>query len=93
MVSNGGIICCENPRAVRQLSSPANGASYALNQQVVVNFNCFDSGSGVASCSGSGGNNMQVITMSALGSGSFTVTGLDRAGNTTVVTLTYTVHP
>jgi hypothetical protein len=73
-------------------TSPQNGANYALGQQVVVSFNCFDtSGSGVASCSGSGGANTEVIVMNTPGPGSFTVTGVDRAGNTTVVTHNYTV--
>jgi len=73
-------------------TSPANNGSYTLNQQVVVNFTCFDTGSGMSSCSGSGGSNTQVIRMSTPGSGSFTVTGVDLAGNTTTVTHTYNVH-
>jgi hypothetical protein len=47
-------------------TSPASGGSYTLNQQVVVNFSCFDTGSGIATCSGSGGNNTQVVTIRCL---------------------------
>jgi hypothetical protein len=73
------------------LSTPADGASYALNQTVKASFSCSDNGgSGVARCTGTMRNRETIDTASS-GSKTFTVTAIDRAGNTVTVTRHYTV--
>ena len=73
------------------LSSPADGATYTLGQQVPASFSCDDhGGSGLNGCKGdlAGG---ALLDTSSLGSHSFTVTSYDRAGNVGHETHTYNV--
>ena len=72
------------------ISSPA-GTLYTLNQAVTASYSCTDSGSGIASCSGTAPNGAKIDTASA-GSKSFTVNASDRAGNTKSSGVSYTVN-
>jgi hypothetical protein len=72
------------------LVTPANGAEYMVGEVVVVDYRCSDSGSGIAECQGTQPNGSLIDTTTP-GSRTFTVTATDNAGNTTVVTHTYTV--
>ena len=58
------------------LTTPPNGAVYVLGQNVTAAFGCTDSGSGVATCSGTAANGSAVDT-STLGPKSFTVNSTD----------------
>ncbi|MCB0996675.1 MAG: hypothetical protein KDB21_16390, partial [Acidimicrobiales bacterium] len=73
---------------VLEIVSPADGAVYELGSTVVADFWCSDLD--LASCVGTVANGDAVDT-SATGSFSFTVTGTDASGNSTVVTHSYTV--
>jgi hypothetical protein len=73
------------------LSSPADGATYTLGQQVSTSFWCDDhGGSGLTGCKGDLANGASLDT-SSVGSHSFTVTSYDRAGNVGHETHTYSV--
>ena len=74
------------------LSAPAEGATYALNQDVKASYSCGDEagGSGLASCEGTAADGASVDTSSA-GQKTFTVTATDNAGNHNSITRTYTV--
>jgi hypothetical protein len=73
------------------LSSPADGATYTLGQQVWTSFSCDDhNGSGLNGCKGDVPNGAPLDT-SSLGSHTFTVTSYDRAGNIGHATHTYSV--
>ena len=73
------------------LTTPPEGAVYTQGQSVTADFACSDSGgSGLASCAGTAASGSAVDT-SALGGRDFSVTAMDGAANTTVVTHTYTV--
>jgi tetratricopeptide (TPR) repeat protein len=67
-------------------------AEIALGAVAVVDYDCSDAGSGVVSCVGSPTAGTPIDT-NALGSGSFTVTATDDAGNTTTQTFGYEVVP
>ena len=71
---------------------------YPLDKAVTAKFKCVDKQSGIDTCTGtqSSGTNPLVsgttkLDTSTLGSHSVTVTGKDKAGNVTVVTVHYTV--
>ncbi len=72
------------------LSSPGDGGFFGLDQSVVAEFECVDAGSGVASCTGDVASGSLIDTSTA-GVHTFTVTGVDDVGNTTVVSHTYSV--
>lgn len=74
------------------LQAPAEGATYALDQDVEAGYSCVDEtgGSGLKSCVGTAADGAPVDTSSA-GQKSFTVTATDNAGNSSSVTHTYTV--
>lgn len=74
------------------LSTPAEGASYKLNQWVKASYSCADDpgGSGVARCSGNARNRDLIDTFS-VGAKTFSVTATDRAGNNVTVVRHYTV--
>jgi len=74
------------------LGSPAQGATYALEQYVKADYSCQDEegGSGLKSCEGTVANGTSIDTASA-GQKSFTLTATDNAGNTSSVIHTYTV--
>jgi hypothetical protein len=64
--------------------------AYEQNAAVTVNFVCADTGSGVASCTGTLANGSPLNTHTA-GTFSFTVTAIDNAGNSATRTVTYKV--
>ena len=72
------------------LTTPANGAEYFLDAEILADYACSDEGSGVASCVGDVAVGSAIDT-STLGSYDFTVTATDNAGNSASVTHTYTV--
>ncbi len=74
------------------ISSPAAGRVYFVGESVLADYGCSDEagGSGIASCDGPvrpGG----AISTTTTGSFTFTVTAMDRAGNATQRTVTYSV--
>ena len=72
------------------VTTPPNGASYALGAVVNAAYTCNDNvgGSGVATCVGPVPSGSPIDT-SSLGSHSFTVTSTDISGNTGSFTRTY----
>ncbi len=72
------------------LTSPIDGASFALGSTAAAAFSCADGGSGMATCTGSVANGAPLDTSSA-GPHTFTVQAADATGNTASVTVTYTV--
>jgi hypothetical protein len=74
------------------LSTPANGAVYALNSVVTASYACADVLSGVAQCSGTLTNGAPLNTTQRATHEAFTVTGKDKAGNATQVTYYYSVN-
>jgi hypothetical protein len=73
------------------IASPSDGASFTQGASVAASYTCSDDdGSGVASCTGSVGNDAPIDTGS-VGPKTFTVTALDNAGNENHQTVTYTV--
>jgi Tol biopolymer transport system component len=74
-----------------EIQTPREGASYSLGQPVTVDFSCSDgTGSGVAECEGERPNGAPLDT-SSIGTHTFHVVALDRAGNSRFETSTYTV--
>ena len=72
------------------VTSPTAGATVAKGATVLADYACTDGGSGVASCDGDVADGAAIDTSTA-GEQTFTVTGTDEVGNTTVETVTYTV--
>jgi len=73
------------------LTSPADGATYVLGQQVWAFFSCDDgNGSGMNGCRGNLPSGSQLDT-SSLGTKTFGVTAYDRAGNVAHETHSYSV--
>ncbi len=72
------------------LNTPANGATFLLNQVVNADFSCTDSLSALASCVGSVLNGSAIDT-SSVGSKSFSVNASDNAGNTSSASASYSV--
>lgn len=72
------------------ITTPADGASYQLNSVISASFACADGGSGPDTCAGTAANGASIDTASA-GAKSFVVTATDAAGNSTSVTVHYTV--
>lgn len=72
------------------ITSPTQGASYTLGQQVAASYTCADGGSGVAVCAGTVASGASIDTAS-VGPKSFTVVASDAAGNTATKTVTYSV--
>jgi len=73
------------------LTTPANGASYAIGQAVTARFACTDGGSGVQSCAGTLADGATVPTDTP-GTFTFTVDARDEVGNPSQVRVTYTVR-
>ncbi len=71
-----------------QINSPSG--VYVIGETVVADFECTDSGSGIASCVGTAANGDPIDTSSP-GTAMFSVTATDLAGNETTVTATYAV--
>lgn len=72
------------------IASPTT-TSYLLNQVVTASYSCADSGSGVATCTGSVANGATLDT-STVGPHSFTVQATDQAGNAASQSVTYRVN-
>jgi hypothetical protein len=72
--------------------TPAPGAVYARNQVVLASYWCADALSGVATCAGPVADAQPIDTSRRLAKGRFTVTAVDRAGNTTRKTVVYSVR-
>ncbi len=74
------------------ISTPFDGATFIKGQSVLANYSCEDEtgGSGLASCTGTVVNGAPIET-SIVGSHTFTVTGIDIAGNSATVTKTYSI--
>jgi hypothetical protein len=74
------------------LSTPADGAVFAVGAAISVSYTCVDEqlGTGIASCVGDLPDGATLDT-SLLGTFGFAVTGTDNAGNVTTVTSTYTI--
>ena len=75
------------------VSTPTNGAAYALGANVIADYSCSDEvgGSGVASCDGTVADGAAIDTSSP-GAHSLSVVATDRAGNRSSVTVGYTVE-
>ena len=72
------------------VTAPADGAVYAVGDQVTADYSCADEHSGVASCVGSVAAGAAVDTGS-VGEKTFTVEASDNAGNTASKTVSYAV--
>jgi hypothetical protein len=74
------------------LSTPANGATYPLNQSIIANYACQDEsgGSGLASCLGTVPNGSPINT-SSVGAKSFAVNAADNALNPNNAAVSYNV--
>jgi hypothetical protein len=74
------------------LTTPAEGATYSLNQAVNAGYSCQDEagGSGLKNCQGTVASGSAIDTAST-GTKTFTVTATDNAGNQDSVTRTYSV--
>lgn len=73
------------------ITVPADGAIFLLNEEVFVNYLCTDAVSGVATCAGPVTSGSALDT-STVGDRTFTVNASDVAGNDVQVTHTYSVH-
>jgi hypothetical protein len=74
------------------LTTPADGAGYALEGTILADYACVDpGGSGIASCVGTAPNGSPIDT-SSLGSHSFSVTAADNVGKTSTETVRYIVQ-
>jgi hypothetical protein len=72
------------------ITTPPDGFTYGLGDNVTVNYTCSDNGSGVQSCAGTRPNRTQLDT-GHLGSFTFQVAATDLAGNTAAAATTYRV--
>src|SRR4051812_44284838 len=73
------------------ITSPENGATYKIGQQVAASYSCTDpGGSGIASCTGTAEQGAMIDTAAA-GPHSFRVVGIDQAGNANSATANYNV--
>ena len=84
----GNRIDRKNPEIT--LTTPVNGATYAIHQAIAAGFSCVDTGSGVSTCDGTVANGASIDTVTT-GTKSFTVSATDAAGNTASTTVTYQV--
>lgn len=72
------------------VTAPAEGATYNLNDIALASFECTDATSGVASCAGRVASGAAIPTGTA-GAQVFTIDATDAAGNVATVTRNYTV--
>ena len=72
------------------ITTPASGASYALNQPVPSSYNCTDNLSGVTTCAGPVNRGTNIDTQTT-GMKSFTVNSNDAAGNLSSQSVSYEV--
>jgi hypothetical protein len=73
-----------------EISRPATGARYLLNQRVAAAFSCADDASAIVACEGSAANGRAIDT-SSIGMPSFGVFAADGAGNTETTEVRYDV--
>ena len=72
------------------LRTPLDGARYLIGDRVIVDFDCVELVSTIASCTATLADG-EAIDSSTVGVRTFTVTATDVAGNTVTKTVTYTV--
>lgn len=73
------------------LGTPANGATYPVGSQVVVDYSCSDpNGTGILDCLGDKPNG-SLLDTTLVGTFTFRVIGIDNARNSRTVTVTYTI--
>ena len=89
--SDSVIIKKDTVKPVVTITTPANGATYALHSTVYASYSCSDATSGVATCSGTVADGAAIKTDSA-GTKKFTVTSTDNAGNKETTSVSYTVN-
>ena len=89
--SNSVIIKKDSVKPTVTITTPVNGASYALGSTVLAAYACSDATSGVDTCSGTVADGGTIKTGSA-GTKKFTVTSTDNAGNKTTQSVSYTVN-
>ena len=73
------------------LRTPSQGATYALGDVVVADYDCADAGSGVATCEGDVPDGASIDT-ATVGDHTFTVRAVDAAGNAGTRSVTYRVE-
>ena len=74
------------------IASPMAGATYGLKAKVGASYACSDGGAGMTSCTGPVANGSLVNT-SSKGTNTFAVTAIDTVGNSSTVSVTYSVVP
>jgi hypothetical protein len=79
---------CKDPEVT--ITSPADGAFFALGATIVADYGCTDPQSGIGPCDGPVADGANIDTATT-GAKSFAVTGTDNVGRSTVVTHNYTV--
>jgi hypothetical protein len=89
--SNSVIIKKDSVKPTVTITTPVNGASYALGSTVLAAYACSDATSGIDTCSGTVPDGGTIKTGSA-GTKKFTVTSTDNAGNKTTQSVSYTVN-
>lgn len=78
------------PLPTASVTSPADGATYHVGDQVTAAYSCASTGSGIASCDGTVPNGAALDT-TTVGQHTFTVKAFDKAGNLVSTTVHYTV--
>ena len=73
------------------IASPAAGAAYGVSTKVAASYACSDGGAGMTACAGPVANGSLFSTSSPLGTRTFAVKATDRVGNSSTLTVTYTV--
>ena len=71
------------------LATPADGATYPLNEACPRDYACADAGAGTTACAGTVANGTPIDT-SSTGTKTFVVTAVDAVGNSSRATVTYT---
>jgi hypothetical protein len=83
-------VALDNTGPTISITTLTDGATYLINQQVKADFGCTDSGSGIASCTGTVAKGSPINT-TTVGSHSFTVNASDNLANAASKTVHYTV--
>jgi hypothetical protein len=89
--TDSAIVKVDTVKPVVTITTPANGAAYALKSTVLASYACADATSGVASCSGTRAVGAKVPT-GTMGTHTFHVEAIDNAGNRAGQTVSYTVQ-
>jgi hypothetical protein len=72
------------------IALPMAGATYGLQSKIGASYACSDGGSGMRSCTGPVANG-SVVNTSSKGTKTFAVTAVDTVGNSSTVSVTYSV--